>query len=108
MAPRQPALPIVNVLASALLAAVAMFTATSSACDQRRNVSLLQPVHHYFDRIESQLGHEYPLLLRWSPDRLIGRDRIDCGCRPVRRAADTGPLHARLRVPLRHIIGGLR
>lgn len=108
MAPRQPALPIVNVLASALLAAVAMFGATSGACDQRHQVSLLQPVHHYFDRIESQLGHEYPLLLRWSPERLIGLDRIDCGCGPARRAVEAGPLHARLREPLRHLIGALR
>jgi len=86
MAFRHPALPIVNVLASALLAAVAMH-APVSPCDQRRHAALLHPIHDYFDRIEHRLSRDYPLLLQRSPSGLIGQGRIDCRCGESKRQA---------------------
>ncbi|MGO4260369.1 hypothetical protein [Lysobacter sp. TAB13] len=83
MAHSHPALPIVNVLASALLAAVAMYSAAPASCHPRRHVSLINPIHLYFDRLETQLEHDYPLLLRWAPDKLISQGRIDCRCEQI-------------------------
>ncbi|MGO1071197.1 hypothetical protein [Lysobacter sp. CA199] len=103
MASRHPALPIVNVLASALLAAVAMHSSTAASCDQRRHTALLHPIHRYFDRIELRLGQDYPLLLKWSPSQLVGQGRIDCGCGDSRRPTGTPDASQWLK-PMRYLL----
>lgn len=98
MAYRGPGLFNINVLASVLLASVAMYCSAPSSCDQRRHVSLMNPIHRYFDQIETRLEHDYPLLLKWSPSKLIGLRNIECRCTDGRNGT------AQLREPLRDLV----
>ncbi|MGH8081717.1 MAG: hypothetical protein ACREP7_14170 [Lysobacter sp.] len=82
MAPRQPGLSIVNALSSALLASVAMYSVVPSSCHPRQHVSLINPVHLYFDRVQTRLERDYPRLLQWTPDKLLFRNRAECRCGP--------------------------
>lgn len=84
MAPRSPttALPIVNVLASALLAAVALFSTAPVSCEQPSHIGLIHPVHLFFDRVGARLERSYPQLMQWSPAQWVLPRRIDCRCAP--------------------------
>lgn len=99
MAPRSPALPIANVLASALLAAVAMYTVAPVSCAQPGHPGPLHPVHVFLDRAGARLERSYPQLMQWSPARWVSPRRIDCRCtQPVAPAAPA-PAAAALRWP---------
>ncbi|QWP78689.1 hypothetical protein J5226_09965 [Lysobacter sp. K5869] len=98
MAPRSPttALPIVNVLASALLAAVALFSTAPVSCEQPSHIGLIHPVHLFFDRVGARLERSYPQLMQWSPALWVLPHRIDCRCAPPAQtpapaAASHGP-----------------
>lgn len=99
MAPRSPALPIVNVLASALLAAVAMYTAAPVSCEQPSHPGLLHPVHLFLDRAGARLERAYPQLMQWSPARWVSPGRIDCRCPPPVAPPAPAPDAAGLRWP---------
>lgn len=108
MAPRSTALPIVNVLASALLAAVAMYSAAPARCEQPRHVSLIHPVHLFFERVGTRLERSYPQVLRWSPAQWVLPHRIDCRCAPPAPAAAPAAAGPRWQEPLRRALGALR
>lgn len=106
MAPRSTttALPIANVLASALLAVVAMYSAAPVSCEQPSHIGLVHPVHLFFDRASARLERSYPQLMQWSPAQWVLPRRIDCRCThpapqpPAPAAASrwSGPLHRAL------------
>lgn len=107
MAPRSPALPIVNVLASALLAAVAMYSVAPASCEQPRHIGLVHPVHLFFDRVGTRLQRSYPQLLQWSPAQWFLAHRIDCRCAPP-PPAPTAAAQARWAAPLQRAVDALR
>lgn len=100
MAPRSSttALPIANVLASALLAAVAMHKAAPASCEQPSHPGVLHPVHVFLDRAGARLERSYPQLMQWSPAHWVLPQRIDCRCsHPV--AVPAAPAATALRWP---------
>ena len=109
MAPRSTttALPIVNVLASALLAVVAMYSATPASCEQPSHIGLIHPIHLFFDRASVRLERSYPQLMQWSPAQWVLPRRIDCRCAPP--APPPAPAAAsRWSEPLPRALGALR